>query len=288
MSPCYTGNMDNYLNGVLILVLGAVLLVALTTPLQSQTLGYLGVYPDESMTVCEHAGGSSVSVAHVILTRSIPVQELTFTAPVPDCLGGSTAFVFESSPFPTTGNSQTGITIDLGGCVTEAPVTVLTIYYTGSTSSCCYWPLSPFAYEFVDCNGVTRPGASAVTHFWDDPFCCRTFDFLSAYDLYPPHDATGVPTNVVMTWNLPEPAGEEWVYISEQPYPPPPVWGGTTDYFTSYEPDFLEPNTTYYWMVGLQLGYDVSVRSPFQTFTTGDGPVATEETTWGRIKALYQ
>jgi hypothetical protein len=50
--------------------------------------------------------------------------------------------------------------------------------------------------------------------------------------------------------------------------------------------DGLEPGMTYYWKVGVY-NYGVIVESPVWTFTTL-GPVATESTTWGRVKALYR
>jgi len=284
-------------SGLLLATTIAVTLGLTTTSISThaQTLGYLGVYPDESATVCEHVGGTSpISVAHVVLTNSIPVRELTFTAPVPGCLGGPGAFVFELSPFATTGNSQTGITIDLGDCITDTPVTVLTIYYIGGpVASCCYWTvgtdLGPgaFTYEFVGCDGNTREGGSTVnTRIYQ---CCESFDVLDAYQPYPPDGATGMPTNVEMSWLLPDQRCEEWIYITTQPYPPTGPRPGTYDYFTTYTPSpELQPNTTYYWAIGLQCSYDIGAVSPLWTFTTGDGPVATEVTTWGRIKALYE
>lgn len=277
-----------------VLILAA--LVSLMAPgAAAQTLGYLGVYPDETMVVCEHTGGGDpISVAHVILTNSIPVRELTFTAPVPDCLGGPGAFVFELSPFPTEGNSQTGITIDLGGCVTDTPVTVLTIYYLGGpASSCCYWTVGSwpgpdaYSYEFVDCDGVTRLGASAVNSRIYT--CCESYDVLSPYEPSPPDGATGVSTEVVLEWLLPDLRCGEWIDLATHPPYPGPRPSDNFDYFTSYQPpEPLEANTTYYWQVRLQCDLDTGTLSPVWTFTTGDGPVTTEATTWGRIKALYE
>lgn len=41
-------------------------------------------------------------------------------------------------------------------------------------------------------------------------------------------------------------------------------------------------------MMGLQCVNDIGVRSDLWTFTTADGPVPTEQSTWGRVKALYR
>ena len=235
-------------------------------------------------------------MAHVVVTNSIPLKEISFSAPVPDCLGGPGAYIFGTSPYAMTGDSQSGITIDLGGCVTS-PVTVLTIYFNGVSNEppgCCFWPVISVdgweysSFDFVDCNDVVRHGYSAVgARIYA---CCEEWDVLSPYEPYPPNHATGVPTDVTFTWLLPDPRCEEWIWVQTLPDPPPTPIPGTTDYFTSYQPSQpLEPNTTYYWMVGLQCTYDESARSDFWSFTTGDGPaVATEQSTWGRIKSTYE
>lgn len=283
--------MTTRVSGVFIAAVAAAILLGQAEPgLSSEAVGYLGVYQDETAGSCEFTPAGA-SYAYVVLTHSIPARELTFTAPKPPFIG---MILFESSSFSTTGDTQTGITIDLGTCLAP-PVTVMTIYHlgVGSTGDCPTWPVGeevydPYTYEFVDCDGVTRQGKSAVRPWMQG--CCYPDNILTPYGPYPPDGATGVPTNVTMSWLLPELIGTEWIYISDEPYPPG-IWCSIRDdYFTAYEPDFLLPNTTYYWMVGLNTSGDCyeGVRSDFWSFTTGDGPVATEVTTWGRIKAMYE
>lgn len=266
------------------------LLAILSEPARSdETLGYLAVYQDEAAGSCEFTP-SGPGYAYVVLNHSLPAQQLTFTAPRPSFIGG---ILFETSAFATTGDSQTGITVDLGLCMSP-PVTVLSIYHlgAGSIEGCATWPVGEefaYEYEFVDCNGETRQGRSAV---YAGPtiegFCCPGDLVLTPYDPYPPDGATGVPTNVILSWTLPDQVGGEWVYFTDEPYPPG-IWCSIRDdYFTTWEPEGLQPNTTYYWMVGLEWNSCYSgVRSDFWSFTTGEGPVATRPATWGRVKALY-
>jgi hypothetical protein len=60
----------------------------------------------------------------------------------------------------------------------------------------------------------------------------------------------------------------------------------------SFSPDFLEPETTYYWRPTWGANIDGGCSSgffgigPLHSFTT-EPPSATESTSWGRIKALY-
>jgi hypothetical protein len=105
---------------------------------------------------------------------------------------------------------------------------------------------------------------------------------------YPADGATSVPRNVVLTWN--EMEGPDYcstvkdytVYFGTTPDPPLV----TTDGYTFYDPPgSLQENTTYYWrVVGIRAGF---VSSPLWTFSTG-APVSVEQSTWGRIKALYR
>lgn len=270
------------------------LVLLAAAPARSQSLSYVGVYPDESRSTCIHTGHpTTVSQAHVFVTNSLPLKEISFSAPLPSCLGG---YLGEYSPFPLTGNSQSGVTIDLGSCTT-APVKVLTIFYLGEATpdpggipGCCYWltaahPSSASGrIEFVDCDDVTRHGFTAVwspTPAWT---CCYTFDVLSPYQPFPADGATGVSTEVDLNWLLPDPRGDEWIFLARRP--PSSYFEATNDldeYTTMFDPGALQPDTTYYWAVQLS-----GVRSPVWTFTTGAGPVPVKSSTWGAVKALYR
>jgi len=254
-------------------------------------LAYVSVYPDEAASTCEFSGGSTIQTAYVIVTNSIPLQQITFQTPVPDCVG---AFVLETSPFVTTGNSQDGVTVDLGGCETS-PLTVLTVYYSGENPGlCCYWPAHGVGgdwidLEIVDCDGVTRFGRSAVGQNYDTPGCCEEFDVLAPYQPSPPDGATDVPLDVTLTWVLPDNRCFPWIQLDDTPPPGSNPPAEDSGYLTNYTPaQPLEPNTTYYWRIQLQCSYDRGSWSDVWTFTTGDVTVPTESVTWGGIKALYE
>jgi hypothetical protein len=273
-------------------VAGTVLLALLAAaPARSQPLSYVGVYPDESRSTCVHTGHPTmISQAHVFVTNSLPLKEISFSAPMPSCLGG---YLAESSPFATTGNSQSGVTIDLGSCTT-APVKVMTIFYIAAANdACCAWltaahPSSASGQiEFVDCDDVTRHGESTIRKpIWT---CCYSFDVLSPYQPFPADGATGVSTEVDLTWLVPDQRCDEFFFLGT--YPPGHFQDWTRDldeYTTGYDPGTLQPNTTYYWAVSLACGIDIGVRSPIWTFTTGAGPVTVTSSTWGAVKALYR
>jgi hypothetical protein len=278
----------------LLITAALVLVAAFPTAAYEGNLAYVGVFPDEGMSTCEFPdSGGGLSVAYVVLTNSIPLKQISFRAPIPGCLGGPVNFVFESSPYAVTGDSQTGITIDFGGCIT-APATILTIYYFPAPSDpCCPWQV--FSHdgltsqlELVDCNDVTRSGESAVYGPLYTGECCRTFDVLAPYEPYPPDGAAGVSTEVDLSWLLPDQRCGEWLYFSTSPPTPlyPPL--DEVPYFTTYDPGTLLPNTTYYWKAYLTCSLESGVSSETWSFTTGDGPVAVETSTWGRVKALYK
>ena len=287
--------MKSKANAVLILMmLVAIAAGPVTAYGQPGTLAYIGIYSDEAGSTCQITpSGNNYSIAYVVLTNSIPLKQIRFRAPVPECLGGSATVAFESSQFAVTGDSQTGIIVDLGGCTT-APVTLLTIYYVESVpADCCSWQVRPFeglTVDFVDCDDVVRPGASAVNGPSFTGECCVEFDVLAPYEPYPPDGATGVSTEVDLHWLLPDLRCGEWIYFDDVPAPWQIVPTDNFDYFTTYEPGTLEPNTTYYWKVYMACSeyaeYAPST-SPLWSFTTGGGPVAVEATTWGRVKALY-
>lgn len=264
----------------------ALLAVSASAPeVSARAQAYLGVYPDEAMTSCEHAGGGP-TVAYVILTNAIGVKEITFRAPVPDCLGGSNAFIYSGSAFPFTGDSQTGVTVDLGECTSSYPVTVLIIYYDGQrtcSTDCGGWPV--IDVTFVDCSGVARSGGSKTG--CDYTGACEGADVLGPYGPYPADGANGVPTNVTLRWTLPQEACEELFFLDTQWMDNSFYWPG--GYFTTWEPaQELEPNTTYVWRPRLACTYDDFYSwPPLWTFTTGEGPVAAKPSTWGRVKALY-
>ena len=55
------------------------------------------------------------------------------------------------------------------------------------------------------------------------------------------------------------------------------------------DPGPLLPNTTYYWRAWSINSYSIAPTAMSETFTfTTGGPVATQPSTWGRVKAMYR
>lgn len=256
------------------------------------THAYVGVFQDEAASHCEFT--QLQSTAYVVVTNAIPMTSITFQAGIPPGIG---TYIYESSSFSTTGNSQTGVTVNLGGC-TASPVTLMSILYTGGPlpPDCVYWPAHGVGgdqwsqFTFVDCDGVTRGGQTAVFQNSETQACCETAEgYLAPYHPWPPDGATDVPRDLTMTWELPDERGYVWLQLGTEPPPPLSAPPGDYGYWDSYTPpEPLEPNTTYYWVVSLLQDYYHGVRSDTWSFTTGETTVPVEVTTWGSVKALYR
>ncbi|UCG52671.1 MAG: hypothetical protein JSW58_03735 [Candidatus Latescibacterota bacterium] len=93
-----------------------------------------------------------------------------FSAPQPECFEAT--YISDTQIFPVTiGNSQTGVAVGYGQCLT-APIHVLSINYFGEglTGECCFYWLQPDPnvpsgeIEVVDCNSqlVFMPGGAGV------------------------------------------------------------------------------------------------------------------------------
>jgi len=106
--------------------------------------------------------------------------------------------------------------------------------------------------------------------------------------------ATGVPTNVRLTWHggWNQPNTTCSIRIGTDP--------GCSDAQTVNVPcdgdhgitlDFLEPGTTYYWQASWftipDSCYNTGGNSIIFSFTTA-GPLAVEAATWGKVKSMYR
>jgi hypothetical protein len=237
-----------------------------------------------------------------VVAYSIPAQKIRFSLPDPPFDASVTA----GWNYPTTGDLVTGIELDLGPCSGPGTVVLgqLILQNLNGRFDCVQWNVDP-GCEVDDCNGVTR-GAEAMVHMFGSAptseTCIACLDaqrcvVLPPYDLYPPDEATDVPLDVQLSWDASVP--EETlpdkycvVRISTSPTceSGDPFVASCDDKI--FSPDFLQPNTTYYWEV-LTFGASalcavLDVQSaPQQSFTTM-GQVPIENRTWGRIKSLYE
>ncbi len=255
-----------------------------------QYSGSVGIFGDpEGTTYFEDTGGLAT---YYILMRFVPeATAVQFSAPIPDCFEGA-VYIGESSPFPTVlGNSQTGVAIAFGYCETS-PVLLLsvTVWTTGETGVCCRFPVLPDPVvasgeiEYADCTAPVPligylAGGTTILGGWGPP---------EITGHYPPDGATEQPLNTILSWSIAmcsQGLGVVWndVYFGTES--DPPVVAQWHDPFT-YDPGPLATGTTYYWKVRVVDTDGGTVTSPVWSFTTVDD-VPSEQTTWGRIKALY-
>lgn len=232
-----------------------------------------------------HAGMNTIA----IYVAGVPMQKAICI--VPDLPLGTITEI--SWLFPHSGDRLTGVELDFGECRPAVPFQIgeIQLELAGDPPTPCFsipwWWMSG---DIMACNGMWLDGGGIAHNFGaTGEYCCAGWQFcypLPPYDLDPPNGATEVPTNVVLTWAT---TGWGAVDITTDPE------CGTVQTFTvdsdqqSFAPDFLQPNTTYYWRP--QTGwYDMWCGTPaaaFHSFTTSI-VTPTEPTTWGRVKALYR
>jgi len=219
------------------------------------------------------------------------VMATQFSAPKPACMAGAT-YLADLNVFPVTlGNSQSGVSIGFGQCETYY-CHVLTIQYfmTGATVGCCpYWVLPhPNAesgkVEFVDCAQQLffgTPEATYVSNTANSPPLVGNPEpnpgaLQQALDTKLDWTVFRCDCLMSISWNR--------VYFGTTPDPPL-----VNDWVEEnhYDPGLLQPNTTYYWKLQTFAGSSLSTTTPVWSFSTVTG-VATEPTSWGRIKSLYR
>lgn len=260
----------------------ACLVISVPASSPAQTGVYLDLAADASGSQCHVAdpGPSGLATVFVILDRQFPLNGaagVSFAAPVPANSG--LTYVGESSTFATTGNSQTGVTVGFGSCLfPSTPIVVMTMYLvrTSGGEACARYTLaSPpvFQPEFYDCEFALWPlrTGDGVILNWDG----------ACYEVAhpnPPDDASNVPLVTSLEWTEPfvcNPMlrGDPFVRFGTSADPPFFALG-----YSPIPVGPLAPMTTYYWSVD---------SGPVWSFTTTE-KVATRQSTWGAIKALYR
>lgn len=103
--------------------------------------------------------GPGLLTAHVVHTFSPGTTGSSFSAPRPPCMTDA-VWIADSSPLSiVTGNSQTGVSVVYGACLTGAfHVLSITYFGSGTTPACCWYPILPNPstgfIDAVDCNGL--------------------------------------------------------------------------------------------------------------------------------------
>lgn len=102
----------------------------------------------------------------VYVVASLPggATSTRFAAPIPACMTGAT-WVSDVSAFSVGGNSQGGLTVTYGACLTAtARILTINILVQGTSGTCCYYPVLPAPLvssgriETVDCSSTVVYG----------------------------------------------------------------------------------------------------------------------------------
>ena len=140
--------------------------------------GYLGLFSDSTpYLVCEmqdrQAGVATVYVVHKLTTgaaasrfRVIPGDGATLT------------YLTETSPFVAAGNSQDGVCIEYGGCLSPEFLVLTITYFGQGTSATCSWlevvadPHSPSGQiEIMGCDDIVYIGLGRRLYINNDGSC---------------------------------------------------------------------------------------------------------------------
>jgi len=120
--------------------------------------GQIGVYSDVIGSDCNIVDQGGLLAVHVVHTNTSGATAAQFAAPAPSCMTGVT-WLTDNLVFPIAlGNSQTGITVAYGTCLSPS-IHVLTILYStfATSETCCMYPVIPDPsvasgkIEVVDC-----------------------------------------------------------------------------------------------------------------------------------------
>ena len=124
----------------------AIVLLLLTALIQGPAWATsVGLFADPAGTsLTFHDTGSELLSIYVVVINTPGAAAVGFSAPLPDCFLGA-SYLTDTFVYPITlGNSQTGIGIGFGTCIT-GPIHVLTIHVltAGLTERCCPYPVIP-------------------------------------------------------------------------------------------------------------------------------------------------
>ena len=122
--------------------------------------------------------------------------------------------------------------------------------------------------------------------------CCGGWQILyslQAHSLRPADGETDVALNRTLGWSG---GGYSPCYVdifTEPTCTTGQTFEGNCD-LSGFAPDFLLPNTTYYWRVWFpgDPNWGGGSATAVHSFTTGDVILPTEQSTWGRVKAMYR
>jgi len=150
-----------------VVILAALLLLSAGTA-AGQTVGQVRIYSSTVVRYCDdvtvpQTGLLSLYIVHSGHSGALGVR---FSAPKPEC--AQMLFLNDTQFFTTLGNSQTGVAVAYGACLTaEVHVLTMNFFVQGGTSACCTYPIVEFPGDpqgtvtVADCAGNE---ASALTY----------------------------------------------------------------------------------------------------------------------------
>lgn len=198
--------------------------------------------------------------------------------------------VVSSSPLPFMDPPNGEFDVSINPCNTYGWLGWVQIFVpAGLTVELTIVPLPGLTeIELTDCDGYALPTVQE----------CETYRQLAPYRPDPPTGAVNVPTNQLLSY-----VGEA-NYVALSTNPNMYIWDSTNVILCNHietgttgpacqlplSPGTLAPHTTYYWQAVeyCACGQVYPGYSEVFSFTTGDGPLAVEPSTWGRVKAMYR
>ncbi len=135
----------------------------------------IGVSSSPMLYACDIEDNAPGLLEVFVVYTGLAANGITFAAPMPAC-ADQWVYLQDSHVFgTTTGDSQTGVSVDFGTCL-SGPVHVLTIQYfaIGTTPPCCVYPVLPVSgseVEAVACDGSAVTVTRLCNYINQDPNC---------------------------------------------------------------------------------------------------------------------
>lgn len=139
--------------------------------------GAICIYADAAGTDCNPSDTTPSDLALYVVHALTPGATASqFAAPQPGCMVGA-SWLSDTVVFPVTvGNSQTGVAIGYGTCL-SGPIHVLTINYVtgGTTTADCPYSVIPHPdrdlVEMTDCSHAIKPATGGVSYLNSTTTC---------------------------------------------------------------------------------------------------------------------
>jgi hypothetical protein len=233
--------------------------------------GYLTLAPDEVGYSCFVPDQGPVVTVYVLAKYTSGVTGFYFEAPVPASSG--LQHFTDQSPYVLIGNSQSGVSVGLGQCMTGSFVVMTMLFYYSSPGEACTFYPKPAGAYYTDCNFAEHSINTGGVMLNSDGTCGQ------AKNVAPADGAADVPLTTSLSW-IPGFScdwNETYVFFGKSANPPMISMGAENPFPVGP----LQPGTKYYWKIA-----DPG-SGPVWSFTTTNS-VATRPSTWGAIKALYR